>query len=59
MPTFAPRPRCLTPPASLLRLLTTLQVTNAGGIAQRWDAMLRFGHFIAGQIVERYGANLV
>lgn len=49
---------CLTPPASLLRQLTTLQVTNASGIAQRWDAMLRFGHLVAGRIVEHYGANL-
>lgn len=48
-----------TPPASLLRQLTTLQVTNASGIAQRWDAMLKFGRFFAGRIVEAYGANLV
>ena len=47
------------PPASLLRQLSTLQVTNAGGIAQRWDAMLRFGRFFAGRIVDAYGANLV
>jgi len=39
--------------------LSTLQVTNAGGIAQRWDAMLRFGRFFAGRIVDAYGANLV
>ncbi len=48
-----------TPPASLLRQLSTLQVTNAGGIAQRWDAMLRFGRFFAGRIIDAYGANLV
>ena len=46
------------PPASLLRQLSTLQVTNASGIAQRWAAMLRFGRFFAGRIVDDYGANL-
>lgn len=46
------------PPASLLRQLSSLQVTNASGIAQRWAAMLKFGRFFAGRIVDDYGANL-
>ncbi|MGI8917350.1 MAG: GMC oxidoreductase, partial [Pyrinomonadaceae bacterium] len=45
-------------PASLLRQLSSLQVTNANGIAQRWAAMLKFGRFFAGRIVDDYGANL-
>ncbi len=46
------------PAASLLRQVSSLQVTNASGIAQRWAAMLKFGRFFAGRIVDDYGANL-
>ncbi|MEP6636786.1 MAG: GMC oxidoreductase [Acidobacteriota bacterium] len=48
-----------TPAASLMRQLSSMQVTNANGIAQRWDAMLRFGRFFAGRVVDTYGASLV
>ncbi len=47
------------PLASLMRQLTTMQVTNASGLAQRWDAMLRFGRFFGGQLIDTYGAHLV
>jgi len=47
------------PLASFMRQLTTMQVTNATGLAERWDAMLRFGRFFGGQLMDTYGANLV
>jgi cholesterol oxidase len=47
------------PLASFMRQMTTMKVTNATGLAQRWDAMLRFGRFFGGQLIDTYGANLV
>ncbi|MFN2511349.1 MAG: GMC family oxidoreductase N-terminal domain-containing protein [Pyrinomonadaceae bacterium] len=47
------------PLASFMRQMTTMQVTNARGLAERWDAMLRFGRFFGGQLMDTYGANLV
>jgi cholesterol oxidase len=46
------------PIASFMRQLTTMQVTNAKGLAERWGAMLKFGRFFGGQLVDTYGANL-
>jgi cholesterol oxidase len=47
------------PLATFMRQMTTMQVTNASGLAERWDAMLRFGRFFSGQLIDTYGANLV
>ena len=47
------------PLASFMRQMTTMQVTNASGLAERWDAMLRFGRFFGGQLIDTYGAGLV
>jgi len=47
------------PLSSFIRQLTTMRVTNANGLAERWDATLRFGRFFGGQLIETYGANLV
>jgi cholesterol oxidase len=47
------------PLASFMRQMTTMQVTNASGLAERWDAMARFGRFFGGQLIDTYGANLV
>lgn len=47
------------PLASFMRQMTTMQVTNASGLAERWDAMVRFGRFFGGQLIDTYGANLV
>lgn len=47
------------PVASFMRQLTTMQVTNARGLTERWGAMLKFGRFFGGQLVDTYGANLV
>jgi cholesterol oxidase len=47
------------PIASFMRQMTTMQVTNAKGLAERWQAMLKFGRFFGGQLVDTYGANLV
>lgn len=47
------------PLASFMRQMTTMQVTNASGLSERWDAMLRFGRFFGGQLIDTYGANLV
>ena len=47
------------PLASFMRQMTTMKVTNANGLAERWDAMLRFGRFFGGQLIDTYGANLV
>ena len=47
------------PIASFMRQITTMKVTNAGSLAERWQAMLKFGRFFGGQLVDTYGANLV
>lgn len=47
------------PIASFMRQLTTMQVTNAKGLAERWGAMLKFGRFFGGQLIDTYGANLM
>lgn len=47
------------PLASFMRQMTTMQVTNARGLAERWDAMLRFGRFFGGHLIDTYGANFV
>jgi cholesterol oxidase len=47
------------PIASFMRQLTTMQVTNAKGLTERWEAMLKFGRFFGGQLVDTYGANLM
>jgi cholesterol oxidase len=47
------------PIASFMRQLTTMQVTNAKGLTERWQAMLKFGRFFGGQLVDTYGANLM
>jgi len=47
------------PVASFMRQLTTMQVTNAKGLTERWQAMLKFGRFFGGQLVDTYGANLM
>ena len=47
------------PLASFMRQMTTMRVTNASGLAERWDAMRRFGRFFGGQLIDTYGANLV
>lgn len=47
------------PLASFMRQMTTMKVTNASGLAERWDAMVRFGRFFGGQLMDTYGANLV
>jgi hypothetical protein len=36
-----------------------MQVTNATGLAERWEAMARFGRFFGGQLIDTYGANLI
>jgi cholesterol oxidase len=47
------------PVASFIRQMSTMQVTNAPGLTARWKAMLEFGKFFGGNIVDSYGANLV
>lgn len=47
------------PIASFMRQLQTMQITNATGFTERWRAMLKFGRFFGGQVVDTYGANLV
>jgi cholesterol oxidase len=47
------------PIASFMRQLTTMQVTNAKGLTERWGAMMKFGRFFGGQLVDTYGANLM
>ncbi|MCM3870616.1 MAG: GMC family oxidoreductase N-terminal domain-containing protein [Pyrinomonadaceae bacterium] len=47
------------PLASFMRQMTTMQVTNASGLGERWDAMQRFGRFFGGQLIDSYGADLV
>jgi cholesterol oxidase len=47
------------PVASFMRQVTTMQVTNARGFTERLEAMIKFGRFFGGQIVDSYGANIV
>ena len=47
------------PVASFMRQVTTMQITNAGSLAERWQAMLKFGRFFGGQLIDTYGANLL
>lgn len=47
------------PVASFIRQMSTMQVTNAPGLTARWKAMLEFGKFFGGNIVDSYGANLL
>ena len=47
------------PISSFVRQMTTMQVTNAGSLTQRWQAMLKFGRFFGGQLVDAYGVNMV
>ncbi|HVQ38164.1 MAG TPA: GMC oxidoreductase, partial [Pyrinomonadaceae bacterium] len=47
------------PIASFMRQMTTMQVTNAGSLTERWQAMLKFGRFFGGQLVDTYGINMV
>jgi cholesterol oxidase len=46
------------PIASFMRQMTTMQVTNAGTLGERWQAMLKFGRFFGGQLIDTYGVNL-
>ena len=47
------------PVAAFMRQMTTMQVTNAKGLTERWQAMLKFSRFFGGQLVDTYGANLM
>jgi len=47
------------PIASFMRQMTTMQVTNAGSLTERWQAMLKFGRFFGGQLVDTYGVNMM
>jgi cholesterol oxidase len=47
------------PISSFMRQMTTMQVTNAGSLTERWQAMLKFGRFFGGQLVDTYGVNMV
>lgn len=47
------------PIASFMRQMTTMQITNAKSLGERWQAMLKFGRFFGGQIVDTYGVNLI
>ena len=47
------------PGAAFMRQMTTMQVTNAKGLTERWQAMLKFARFFGGQLVDTYGANLM
>jgi cholesterol oxidase len=47
------------PIASFMRQLTTMQVTNAPTLVKRWQAMLDFGKFFGGQLVDTYGVNMI
>jgi cholesterol oxidase len=47
------------PISSFMRQMTTMQVTNAGSLTERWQAMLKFGKFFGGQLVDTYGVNLL
>lgn len=47
------------PVASFLRQMTTMQVTNARGLVERYEAMLKFGRFFGGQLLDTYGGNMI
>ncbi len=47
------------PVASFMRQLTTMKITNAKGLAEQWEAMIKFGRFFGGQVVDTFGANLL
>ncbi|MFN2499065.1 MAG: GMC family oxidoreductase N-terminal domain-containing protein [Pyrinomonadaceae bacterium] len=47
------------PVAAFMRQMTTMQVTNAKGLTERWQAMLKFARFFGGQLVDTYGANMI
>jgi cholesterol oxidase len=47
------------PVAAFMRQMTTMQVTNAKGLTERWQAMLKFARFFGGNLVDSYGANLM
>jgi cholesterol oxidase len=47
------------PIASFMRQMTTMQVTNAGSLTERWQAMVKFGRFFGGQLVDTYGVNML
>lgn len=47
------------PIAAFMRQITTMKVTNAGSLAERWGAMLKFGRFFGGNLIDTYGANMV
>ncbi|HKP46413.1 MAG TPA: GMC family oxidoreductase N-terminal domain-containing protein [Pyrinomonadaceae bacterium] len=47
------------PIAAFMRQVTTMQITNAKSLAERWQGMLKFGRFFGGQLVDTYGANLM
>jgi cholesterol oxidase len=42
-------------PKDFVRQLTTMQVTNAGGRAERLEATARFGRYFAGVLYDTYG----
>jgi cholesterol oxidase len=46
------------PIAAFMRQLTTMQVTNATGLTERWQALIKFGRFFGGNLVDTYGANM-
>jgi cholesterol oxidase len=47
------------PVPSFMRQLTTMQVTNSKNLAERWQAMLKFGRFFGGHLVDTYGVDLL
>jgi cholesterol oxidase len=47
------------PVPSFVRQMSTMQVTNAKSLAERFTAMIKFGRFFGGNIVDTYGANVV
>jgi cholesterol oxidase len=47
------------PVASFMRQLTTMQVTNAPNLAERWQSMLKFGRFFGGHLLDTYGVNMI
>ncbi len=47
------------PVAAFMRQMTTMQVTNANGLTERWQAMLKYARFFGGQLVDTYGANMM
>lgn len=47
------------PIASFMRQLTTMKITNAKGLAEQWEAMIKFGRFFGGQVLDTFGTNLL